>query len=259
MNRIFIQGDIHGNPMGLSNKSSPELKDTDRSDVVVFLGDFGIPWGILSPSYKTAQYDEDRYHAKWLNDRPFTSLVLLGNHDDRDAIKQMPIVEKFGGRCRQLSFCGRTYENIFIVEGTQVLEVNGKKCLVISGAKSHDVFVRPLDPYAETFKQDLQTYKKTRKWYRIEHWSWWKDEDIDIELTKQIILDNVDTHFDLVLSHDCPASYAANQGFNPTEGEYLLDGFRKIGDFTDWYHGHMHDDYDYGNIHCRYRLLTEVE
>ncbi len=258
MNRIFIQGDIHGCPMVLSNRSAPVLKDTDRSDVVIFLGDFGIPWGVKSPYYTTRQLAEDRYHARWLNDKPFTSLVLLGNHDDRDAVSEMPIVEKFGGKCRQLSFGGETYENIFIAEGTQILDVNGRKCLTISGAKSHDLYVPPLDPYADTFEEDLKMCKKKREWARIEHWSWWRDEDIDLESTRKIMLDNMDTHFDLVLSHDCPASYARSQGFTPTEGEYLLDGFRKTGSFTDWYHGHMHTDMDYGNIHCRYLWLEEI-
>lgn len=262
MNRIFVHGDIHGNPMVISNRRCPILKDTDRSDVVVFLGDFGIPWGVSAPSYKQKRLPKDRYNARWLNNKPFTSLVLLGNHDDRDAVEVMPRVEKFDGSLRQLAFGDEIYENVFIVDTTQILTINGRKCLIIPGAESHDLFVEPLSPYDPDFKETARLYRKMKQWFRVIHWTWWINEDIDLELTEEIIRDNLDTEFDLVLSHDCPASLAWSMGHTPTEGETLLNSFKRHGNFKMWYHGHMHFDGNYwedGKIACRYNWLEEVE
>ena len=266
MNKFYIHGDVHGSPVKeLSFKRCPELRNTDRSDVVFFLGDFGVPFGIKAPSYMKDYYKSDRYQARWLNNQPYTSVVLLGNHDDRDAIKEMPIVEKFGGKLRQLSFCGETYENIFLVEGTQILNICDKTCLVISGANSHDIWNKPLDPADKNFKQELKRYRKNHQFIRVKHWSWWEDEDVDIEQASKVVEDNKNTHFDLILTHNCPEIYFYERHYMCVRDESddtnkFFDSLRLSLNFDNWYHGHMHEDVDYdgGKLHCRYRCLEKL-
>ena len=265
MNRIFIQGDVHGKPIDeLSFKKHKELRETDREDVVIFLGDFGIPFGVKHPAYEKQYYKEDRYQARWLNAQPYTSLVLLGNHDDRDAISEMPMVEKFSTQMRQLSFGGETYENIFIIDKPQVLNICGKKCLIIGGAKSHDIAAGILDSNENDFKDKLKYRRKAGIHTRVNHWSWWENEDVDIKATLDLLSNHKNDYFDLILTHDCPTEFFTATAFYdaaPTDAEKLFSMIVIDYNFKNWYHGHMHEDIDYGidkKIHCCYHVLREI-
>ena len=77
---------------------------------MVVCGDCGLPFGINMPEYKDMWYKQDKYEIEWCAKKPITWLFLCGNHSDRDAIKQMPQVEKFGMICHQMKFDNKTRE-----------------------------------------------------------------------------------------------------------------------------------------------------
>ena len=82
---------------------------------MVVCGDCGLPFGINMPEYKDLWYKQDKYEIEWCAKKPITWLFLCGNHSDRDAIKQMPQVEKFGMICHQMKFDNKIYANIFYI------------------------------------------------------------------------------------------------------------------------------------------------
>ena len=68
----WVTGDIHGDPRRFSVDSFPEQKEMTRDDFVIILGDFGLVW---------SNSKEEKYWLDWLNDKPFTTLFVDGNHE----------------------------------------------------------------------------------------------------------------------------------------------------------------------------------
>ena len=70
---IYITGDIHGDPFRLSTDVFPEQKEMTKDDYVIICGDFGVIW----------QQKKNKLEEKlldWLEERPFTTLFVDGNH-----------------------------------------------------------------------------------------------------------------------------------------------------------------------------------
>lgn len=241
MNRLFITGDIHGDAVSRFKPRFEELKALDKDDIIFIVGDCGLPFGINNPAYEIAYKRHDMYQLDWLSQFDCTFLFLRGNHDDLDAINEMPQVEKYGGTLRQMLFDDKLYDNIFYIDDPTILVLCGKKCLCIPGGESHDIS------------------------YRIEHWDWWRDEIIDIQKTNDLLANQQsEDGFDLILTHESPSLYINTRFFEPNEGEVFLDSIRRSFEFNDWYHGHMHNDCDYpktldDRMHCLYQNIVEIK
>lgn len=240
MNRLFVTGDIHGDAVGRFKPRFEELKALDKDDIIFIVGDCGLPFGVNNPAYEIAYKRHDIYQLDWLSQFDCTFLFMRGNHDDLDAINEMPQVEKYGGTLRQMLFDDVLYDNIFYVDDPAILTLCGKECLCIPGGESHDI------PY------------------RIEHWDWWQDEAIDIQKVDNLLAQRKDD-FDLILTHESPSIFVEIvTRFEPNDGERVLDSIRRTFEFDDWYHGHMHKDYDYpkvldDRIHCLYYNIIEIK
>ena len=72
---IYITGDIHGNPIRFSTPYFPEQKEMTKNDYVIICGDFGLVWDYKGESH------QEKYLLDWLNEKPFTTLFLDGNHE----------------------------------------------------------------------------------------------------------------------------------------------------------------------------------
>lgn len=239
MNRLFITGDIHGDAVRRFKPRFEELKALDKDDIIFIVGDCGLPFGINNPAYEIVYKRHDMYQLDWLSQFDCTFLFLRGNHDDIDAINEMPKAEKYDGIIRQMVFDDVLYDNIFYVDDPTILTLCGKRCLCIPGGKSHDIL------------------------YRIEHWDWWYDEAIDVQKVDNLLA-NCNKEFDLILTHESPSVFVEGKHFIPNDGEKYLDSIRRVLDFDDWYHGHMHMDYDYPRviderIHCIYQNIVEIK
>lgn len=77
---IYITGDIHGSPERLGVHSFYEQKEMTRDDVVIICGDFGIVWE------ESGESASERYWLKWLEDKPFTTVFVCGNHENFDRL-----------------------------------------------------------------------------------------------------------------------------------------------------------------------------
>lgn len=86
--RIFLTGDIHGSIdiSTLNTKNFPQQKELSKHDILICLGDFGLIWDV-NESKK-----EEQHWVDWLDSRNFTTIVVLGNHENYDRIEQLPEV-----------------------------------------------------------------------------------------------------------------------------------------------------------------------
>lgn len=268
MNKLFVTGDIHGElTERISYKKHPELRNLDTDDVIIFLGDFGIPFGVNAPWYKQKYYKHDKYELEHASQKPFTILAICGNHSDRDAIADMPIVEKWGGKVRQMKFDNKIYDNIFYIDTPQILDICDRHCLCIPGAHSSDANI-VLDPNDVNFKAKLKKLKKDNTPFRINHWTWWEDEDIDCEALYSLldVNENLYQYYDYVFSHESPAlwelnGYSGGPRRKTTAAQDYLEVLRKNLMFYKWFHGHQHQNFVYPEdegIACLFHAVTEL-
>lgn len=265
MNKLYITGDIHGNPEErLSYKKHPSLRQMNSSDIFVFLGDFAIPFGINAPYYDTKFRKQDIYNLQTIDTKiPGDSIVICGNHEDYDFIETLPIVEKYNGLVRQMVFDNISYK-IYFVDMPQVLTINGLRCLCIPGADSHDIDVL-LDPQDEDFKEQCKFHRRNKDWFRIKGWTWWPQEKTDLIAAQELVNYCDMSQVDLVLTHDCPALFNERgildgPKVKSTDGEKFIESVRQMmnPDCT-LFHGHMHINYDYDNCICLYKDIMEVK
>ncbi len=173
LRRIFLTGDLHGyrDISALNTTHFPEQKRLTKNDIVIILGDFGLVWDIQ-------ERKDERHWKDWLTTRNFTTVVVLGNHENYDRIFQLPETEMFGGTVYQYT------ESIFILKRGAVYTINGKRFYTLGGAESIDKGSRRL---------------------RI---SWWPEEIPSYaEMNNGILeLEQVDFNVDVVLTHTAPTS-----------------------------------------------------
>lgn len=216
MSRLFITGDTHGNID--IEKLSPHRFCYDgltKDDILVVLGDWGGIW------YGN---DRDNKMIKWWANKPWTTFCVLGNHCNYDAIEQLPCDIKFGDTVYKVA------DNVFLAHSGKVYDLLGKKCLVINGADSHDIFIT--------------NYNGEKIRYRYPHISWWEQEQIteeDIEAAK-INLQKYNNSVDFVFTHTGGEETCAYLGFKPTISDIRLSQILNSTIYEKHFCGHYHKD-----------------
>ena len=133
---VYITGDTHGDFRRFSTNIFPEQKQMTKDDYVIICGDFGI-WND-SP--------EERHWLDWLNEKPFTTLFVDGNHSNFDRLYAMPVDEWYGGKVHFIR------NSIIHLMRGQVFEIAGKHIFTMGGASSHDIDAGILEPDDPDFK-----------------------------------------------------------------------------------------------------------
>jgi len=237
--RVFVCGDIHGAGSNdikkINSRNWEEQKKLTKNDFLIFLGDFGIPWGCGMKDGATSHEEwgdiiiskEDKYWTDWLVSRTYTSLVLLGNHEPIYSIlKYIPktYYEPIKGYVKELKLEHGLIR--FLMKDSEYF-INGKRFLVIGGALSID------------------------KTSRIPEVSWWEEEMLT-KNEQDNVLDVIekDTKFDYVLSHTCPSwlvpqfTYGDNAKIYDPVAQFLEHVENRI-EFDSWHFGHFHVDESY--------------
>lgn len=206
---IYVTGDIHAHiDIGkLNTRRFPQQKSLSKSDYLIVCGDFGLIWD---------NSKSDLYWRDWLADKPFTTLWVDGNHENFDLLYQFPLIDKFGGKVREIA------PSIYHLDRGQVLAIENKTFFVMGGAASHD------------------------KEYRKEHISWWKEEMPTVEEMKRGIeaLDANNWTVDYVISHCAPLSVQKMLA-DWYESDPLVSFFERVRtdlNFKKWFFGHYHID-----------------
>lgn len=232
MNRVFVCGDTHGHHdiKKLTSKNFPEGNELTKNDYLIQLGDFGL----VFHNNQTAQ---EKYWLDWLNDKPWTTLFIDGNHDNHPKLDEYEQVNMFGNRV------GVIKDNIFHLKRGKIYNIAGKTFFTLGGAFSID------------------------KAYRTEGIDWWATEEPNYSESKIAYanLDKVGWKVDYILTHDAPSWIKDVLHSHHIETSYtvrLLDdifGKQKF-DFKHHYFGHHHMDKTVMEKHtCCYHKIHELD
>lgn len=207
---IYITGDTHI-PIDIKKlniEKFPEQKQLTDKDHLIICGDFGGVWNYSQ---------EEIYWLKWLNNKPFRTLFVDGNHENFNMLNNYPVENYCGGKVH------RIMSRVDHLMRGQVFTIDGKKIFTMGGASSHD-----------------------KEWRTIGK-SWWAEELPSSEEYKEAEknLDKADWKVDLVITH-CAPQRVQNELFKwVNESDALtmfLDGVMSKLEYKHWYFGHYHTD-----------------
>ena len=233
MNKIIVTGDIHGNPFQRLNvENFPEGKTFTKEDYVIILGDFGLVWDDSAMEHSCLD---------WLENKPWTTLFIDGNHENYDLLNKFPIEEWGGGRVQKIRS-----SVIHLLRG-EVYDIGGYKFLAMGGARSHDI----QDGVLEVGDPRIKIWKKDDfKLFRINHISWW-EEEIPNEEERKNALKNLaenDYKVDYILTHEAPSSDVVLMDhllYHPDEySKWLEMEIRQKVKYKKWFFGHYHLNLD---------------
>lgn len=232
---IFITGDCHSDFVRFNIENFPEQNKMTKDDCVIICGDFGGVWNVDEESKR------ESWWMDWLEERPFTTVFVDGNHENFDRLYGYPVERWKGGKVHRIRS-----SVIHLMRG-QVFQIEGKKIFTFGGANSHDIsggILEPDDPNFKAKKKELD-----RRWlpYRINHVSWWAQE-LPSETEMKEGLNNLEAngnHVDFIVSHCCSSSTQALFGgglFTPDVLTDYLEQIRQTVKYKKWFFGHYHDN-----------------
>ena len=211
---VFLTGDIHGS-MEILKLDSDLLysRRLTRDDYVIVLGDFGLPW-------RNPESEADSLWLDWLEERPWTTLFIDGNHENFNALDTYPICNWHGGSVRTLR------NHVMHLRRAEVFEIEGATFFAMGGAHSVD------------------------KAFRTPFESWWPQEVPARKLRQEAeaLVGEIGA-VDYVLTH-CPPTLelielSLYEDFDCWPDDYnnwlqtaIADKLR----FKQWFYGHMHID-----------------
>lgn len=240
MGRTFITGDTHSTrDFGkLFPTFWPKGVTLNKEDILIIAGDWGAYFG---PRQADAIYDKKL--RDWYESRPWTTVVVLGNHEDYYQISTLPKIDKFGGRVWKVS------ESVFILQRGMLYTINGKTIWTMGGGLSID--------------QDRRTYGI----------DWWIEEQPNhMELERGMdALESVGGKVDYVITHVAPQSALKGilgwtakghpKYYDPLS-KYLDDIlYDHIRDYKWWFCGHYHEDraYPQKKLTVLFKQIQEIK
>lgn len=202
---MVLLGDIHGDFQEIYYFS--KRNETQEPINLIQVGDFGA-------GFKSSFIDDMEYLNTELANSNVTLYAIRGNHDDP---------KFFNGEYN--------WSNIKLLPDYTVLEIEGKRILLVGGAISID------------------------RLQRTENVSWWKDEVFNFDSEKLSEFRNIDT----VITHSAP-HFVFPQTFNSLVLSFASYDSKLIQDLTDernrfnemynilnennkikhWFYGHFH-------------------
>ena len=265
----------------LSEEAFPEQREMTKDDYVVILGDFGGVWG--TNRYCVSELPDEKEGLDWLNDKPFTTLFIPGNHENWDRLigcrneellaswfyADMPESEKeklrkgypqkrwHGGTVREIR------PSVLMLE-PGVFDINGKKCFAYGGAQSHDIQHGILNPAELSGEEEFQSILSAGTGFsRILGVTWWKEEQPSKEDEEKALnaLKKHDFKVDFVFTHAPTASTQILLGYSAkTRIDTFLEGIRLDMNYKHWFSGHLHRNQTMpgGQDHILYEQLIQI-
>ncbi len=231
---IYVTGDCHGEFLKFGNKQFYEQKEMTKKDYVIICGDFGAVWE------RDEESKAEKYWLDWLEERPFTTLFVDGNHENFDRLYSYPIEQWNGGKIHRIR-----PSVIHLMRG-QVFELEGKKIFTFGGASSHDMDGGILDIEDPDYKRKKKELDREWRTYRVKHVSWWEQElptEEELEEGRRN-LENHDYKVDFVITH-CHSSSIQQQVGSNHRADILTDYFEELHqklEYERWYFGHYHQE-----------------
>ncbi len=244
---IYITGDCHADFSRLSTAIFPEQREMTKEDYVIICGDFGGVWT------KDEESPREKWDLNWLEDKPFTTLFVDGNHENFDRLYSYPVEKWHGGKVHKIR------DSVIHLMRGQVFEIEDRKIFTFGGASSHDVQGGILEPEDPDYKKKKKELDKEWLPYRINHFSWWERElPTESEMAEGLInLEKNNNKVDFIVTHCCASSTQALYSEGRFTSDVLTDYLEKIRqtvNFKKWFFGHYHDN---KNINADEILLYE--
>ena len=222
---LYITGDTHGE----WDSRKKFLQSLPSENTVICLGDLGWSW--------------DEYHIRTFQPK-CEWLSVLGNHENYSIIETLPIIEKYGGKVRQLK------PNIFYLLNGEMYEIESKKFFVFGGALSIDKHWRK--PYVSWWPQEQPT---TDEYYHALN-----------------ILEKNDWKFDYLLTHTAETELVQTVlGTTDTVNDSTEKMIQELkyqirdhnGSFKEHFFGHLHQfwkgENDTYTWYCLYKQILNLE
>lgn len=211
---IYITGDTHGSVDAhkLNAKHFGTIaKELTKNDFVIICGDFGFVW-------EWVQYQKDDWWLNWLEKKPWTTLFVDGNHENHERLNLMDIDIWHGGKVHTIR-----PSVIHLMRG-EIYDIDGKSFFTMGGADSVD------------------------KAFRKEGVSWWPEE-IPNAIERGNAFDNLrkaNWKVDYVITHTPPTKIIKQILYAHHDEDEYTDWLQGIADklqFSKWFFGHMHEDF----------------
>ena len=232
---IYVTGDCHQNFRKFNTKIFPEQKEMTKEDYVIICGDFGGVWN------KEVENKEEKHLLDWLEEKPFTTLFVDGNHENFDRLYSYPVELWHGGKVHKIR-----PSVIHLMRG-QIYEIDGKSFFTFGGASSHDIESGILDPEDPDFKEKKKWLDREWRSYRVNHITWWAQE-LPSEEEMQEGCANLAAHdnqVDFIVTHCCATSTQMlidEQKLKPDIETDYLEEIKQAIQFKKWFFGHYHDN-----------------
>ncbi len=217
-----------------------------KDDYVIICGDFGLLWNYKSLGRCIGSnttdwcWDEDEIKLfEWYNSCPWTTLVVLGNHENYDRWNTYPISEWHGGRVQRVG------SSIIRLMNGEIYDIDGHTYFCMGGAMSTD--------------RGTATYTEE---YDIHKWWWPQEIPSDAEWNNAYDnLNKVNWKVDYVITHDAPAGITMQTSLKRRASKVSgnLEIIRMSIEFAHWFCGHLHMDEDYGKISILYNRVLPIE
>jgi len=231
---ILGTGDLHRqiDLYRLSSLNFPFGKKLTKKDYLIIAGDFGLVWDASEGELRL---------RKWLEDKPWTTLFVDGNHENFDLLDKYPISEMFGGEVSIIS------PSIIWLRRGQIFEIDYTKIFTFGGAFSIDIYTR------------------------LPGRSWWPQE-IPNQTEYNTAIKNLEKNnweVDYVITHTCPYHevdsftymYIDNKvkiDKKEDRATYMLQDIKDKLKFKKWYFGHFHVNKEIGRFHCLYYDIVQL-
>ncbi|MBE6875757.1 MAG: metallophosphoesterase [Ruminococcus sp.] len=213
---FLVTGDIHGlrsveDIQRLSTAHQELFNMMTKEDYLIIAGDFGLVWDSSKEEVELLQ---------WLEDRPYTTLFIDGNHENFDLLELLyPVQNWCGGKIRRIS------PSVIQLLRGQVYQIDGKSFFTMGGAESYD------------------------KQFRIPGISWWAQElpsEKEMREARANLLGQ-GMKVDYVVTHCLPTSvqHQLFGDYSQYPDNSLTDFFDEINrkmSYKQWFCGHYHRD-----------------
>lgn len=232
---IFITGDTHARFERFSSKKFPLGRELVKSDYVIIVGDFGGIWDVNESSPR------ETYGLNWLNDKPWTTLFIDGNHENFDRLDEMPVETMFGGPV------GVIRPSILHLKRGYVYEIQETKIFTFGGGYSLD------------------------KERRRDHVSWWARElPNHTEYERGLKnLESFNNSVDYIITHSCSQrdfesmsqSYDMVHKENDDESQLrrYFDLIQDQTEYKSWFCGHFHVNHQINDTVFLYETIVELK
>lgn len=232
---IYITGDCHREFSRFNTRNFPEQKTMAKEDCVIICGDFGGVWS------REKEDKEERTILDWLENKPFTTLFVDGNHENFDRLYSYPAEIWRGGKVHRIR------PTVMHLMRGQIFRLEGKSVFSFGGASSHDIDGGILEPDDPNFRKKKKALDRGSKPYRINHMSWWKEELPSLEEMEEgrRNLLNCGHAVDYIVTHCCATDTQARISGGMAKPDRLTDYLEEIRNtvtFQKWFFGHYHDN-----------------